>query len=81
MGGSCSRRDVLARGLYGIGLGATLPLVLARTSAALMAQARQGTSVEGGTAQHISKGAWIMVPENTPHSFTRLATRSPYVRL
>ena len=33
---------------------------------------RQGTSVEGGTAQHISKGAWILVPENTPHSFTEI---------
>ena len=43
---SCSRRDFLARGLYGIGLGAGLPLFLDRTSAALTAQARQGTSVE-----------------------------------
>ena len=43
---SCSRRDFLARGLYGIGLGATLPLFLDRTSAALTAQALQGTSVE-----------------------------------
>lgn len=33
---------------------------------------RQGTAVEGGTPQHISKGAWIMVPENTPHSFTEI---------
>ena len=46
MGCSCSRRDFLARGLYGIGLGATLPLILNRTSAALTAQALQGTSVE-----------------------------------
>ena len=43
---SCSRRDFLARGLYGIGLGAGLPLFLDRTSAALTAQALQGTSVE-----------------------------------
>ena len=43
---SCSRRDFLARGLYGIGLGAALPLFLDRTSAALTAQALQGTSME-----------------------------------
>jgi uncharacterized protein (DUF1501 family) len=42
----CSRRDFLARGLYGIGIGAGLPLVLGRTSAALTAQALQGTSME-----------------------------------
>ena len=45
-GCSCSRRDFLARGLYGIGIGAGLPLVLSRTSAALAAEALQGTSVE-----------------------------------
>jgi uncharacterized protein (DUF1501 family) len=43
---SCSRRDFLVRGLYGIGVGAGLPLVLNRTSAALAAQALEGTSVE-----------------------------------
>lgn len=43
---SCSRRDFLRRGLYGIGVGATLPFVLERTSAALAAQALAGTSVE-----------------------------------
>jgi uncharacterized protein (DUF1501 family) len=43
---SCSRRDFLARGLYGIGVGAGLPLILSRTSATLTAQALQGTSVE-----------------------------------
>jgi uncharacterized protein (DUF1501 family) len=43
---SCSRRDFLAKGLYGIGVGAALPLFLSRTSAVLAAQARQGTSVE-----------------------------------
>jgi len=43
---SCSRRDFLARGLYGIGIGAALPVFLERTTAALGAQARQGTSAE-----------------------------------
>jgi uncharacterized protein (DUF1501 family) len=43
---NCSRRDFLIRGLYGLGVGATLPLVLSRTSAALTAQALAGTSVE-----------------------------------
>ncbi|MGH9201255.1 MAG: DUF1501 domain-containing protein [Vicinamibacterales bacterium] len=43
---SCSRRDFLMRGLYGIGIGAGLPLVLSRTSAALAAEALRGTSVE-----------------------------------
>src|SRR6266480_1647253 len=46
LGCSCSRRDLLIRGLYGIGVGAGLPLLLSRTSAALAAQALQGTSVE-----------------------------------
>src|SRR5437764_9609625 len=45
-GCSCSRRDFLVRGLYGVGIGAGLPLVLSRTSAALAAQALQGTSIE-----------------------------------
>ena len=43
---SCSRRDFLVRGLYGVGIGAGLPLILNRTSAALAAQALEGTSVE-----------------------------------
>jgi uncharacterized protein (DUF1501 family) len=43
---SCSRREFLVRGLYGLGVGAALPVVLNRTSAALAAQALQGTSVE-----------------------------------
>jgi uncharacterized protein (DUF1501 family) len=43
---SCSRRTFLARGLYGIGVGAALPLLLDRTSAALAAQAQQGSSIE-----------------------------------
>jgi mannose-6-phosphate isomerase-like protein (cupin superfamily) len=30
-----------------------------------------GTAVEGGSPQRISKGDYIFVPENTPHSFTR----------
>jgi uncharacterized protein (DUF1501 family) len=42
----CSRRDFLARGLYGIGVGAALPMFLSRTTAALTAQALQGTSIE-----------------------------------
>ena len=42
----CSRRDFLVRGMYGIGVGGMLPLILSRTSAALSAQALQGTSVE-----------------------------------
>ena len=46
LGCACSRRDFLARGLYGIGIGAGLPTFLSRTSAALTAQALQGTSVE-----------------------------------
>jgi len=43
---NCSRRDFLARGLYGLGIGAGLPLILSRTSAALTAEALRGTSVE-----------------------------------
>ncbi|HLG60254.1 MAG TPA: DUF1501 domain-containing protein [Vicinamibacterales bacterium] len=46
LGCSCSRRDFLVRGMYGIGVGAGLPLLLSRTSAALSAQALEGTSVE-----------------------------------
>jgi uncharacterized protein (DUF1501 family) len=46
IGCSCSRRDFLVRGMYGIGVGAGLPLLLSRTSAALSAQALEGTSVE-----------------------------------
>jgi uncharacterized protein (DUF1501 family) len=42
----CSRRDFITRGMYGLGLGAGLPFVLSRTSAALAAQALEGTSVE-----------------------------------
>jgi uncharacterized protein (DUF1501 family) len=43
---SCSRREFIARGLYGLGLGAGLPLILNRTSAVLAAEALQGTSLE-----------------------------------
>ena len=43
---SCSRREFLTRGLYGISLGAGLPVFLSRTTAALTAQALQGTSME-----------------------------------
>ena len=42
----CSRRDFLVKGLYGLGVGATLPGLLNRTSAALAAQALEGTSME-----------------------------------
>jgi uncharacterized protein (DUF1501 family) len=42
----CSRRELLVRGFYGIGIGAGLPLLLSRTSAALAAQALEGTSIE-----------------------------------
>jgi len=43
---NCSRREFLARGLYGIGVGAGLPLFLHRATAALTAKALQGTSFE-----------------------------------
>ena len=43
---NCSRREFLVRGMYGIGLGAGLPVFLNRTTAALTAQALQGTSME-----------------------------------
>jgi uncharacterized protein (DUF1501 family) len=46
IGCGCSRREFLARGLYGLGVGAGLPLILSRTTAALTAQALEGTSVE-----------------------------------
>src|SRR5262245_33539370 len=46
LGCGCSRRDFLARGLYGIGVAATMPTFLSRTSAALTAQALAGTSFE-----------------------------------
>ncbi len=45
-GCSCSRRDFLAKGMYGLGVGAALPVLLNRTSAALAAQALRGTSME-----------------------------------
>jgi mannose-6-phosphate isomerase-like protein (cupin superfamily) len=34
-----------------------------------------GTSVEGGTPRRISKGDYIIVPQNTPHSFTKTEGR------
>ena len=43
---SRSRRDFLVRGMYGLGIGGGLPLLLSRTSAALAAEALRGTSVE-----------------------------------
>ena len=45
-GCGCSRRDFLRKGLYGIGITAGLPVLLDRTSAALTAQALEGTSAE-----------------------------------
>jgi len=42
----CSRREFLARGLYGLGVGIGMPVILSRTSAVLTAQALQGTSFE-----------------------------------
>src|SRR5262249_18601638 len=45
-GCGCSRREFLVRGLYGVGVGATLPMILSRPSAALAAQALEGTSIE-----------------------------------
>ena len=41
-----SRRDFLRKGLYGIGVTAGLPVLIDRTSAALTAQALEGTSAE-----------------------------------
>ena len=43
---NCSRREFLRHGLYGITLSAGLPAILNETSAALAAQALQGTSFE-----------------------------------
>jgi len=34
-----------------------------------------GTGIEGGTPQRISKGDYVIVPENTPHSFTKTQGR------
>ena len=41
-----SRREFLVNGLYGLGVGAALPTLLGRTSAALAARALEGTSME-----------------------------------
>ena len=43
-GCGCSRRDFLRKGLLGIGVAGGLPGLLGQTSAALTAQALQGTS-------------------------------------
>jgi mannose-6-phosphate isomerase-like protein (cupin superfamily) len=32
----------------------------------------QGTGIEGGNARQIGKGDFIMVPENTPHWFSKI---------
>jgi mannose-6-phosphate isomerase-like protein (cupin superfamily) len=29
-----------------------------------------GSGIEGGTTQHVAKGDFVFVPENTPHQFT-----------
>jgi mannose-6-phosphate isomerase-like protein (cupin superfamily) len=39
-----------------------------RTNAANLS----GSAVEGGTPQHVSKGDFFIVPENTPHWFSSL---------
>lgn len=31
-----------------------------------------GSGIEGGTSQHVAKGDFIMVPENTPHWFSAI---------
>ena len=46
VGCQCSRREFLARGFYGLGVGVGMPMMLSRTSAVLTAQALQGTSLE-----------------------------------
>ena len=33
---------------------------------------RTGSSLEGGTPRHIGKGTFLLVPENTAHSFTEI---------
>ena len=43
---NCSRREFLRKGLYGVGVGAGLSMIMNRTSAALAAQALRGTSIE-----------------------------------
>ena len=45
LGGGCSRRDFLSRGLYGIGVTAGLPLVLGRASQALAAEQKQSDRI------------------------------------
>src|SRR5689334_22846751 len=36
------------------------------------AMTQSGTSIEGGSKQHIAKGDYIMVPANTPHQYTEV---------
>jgi mannose-6-phosphate isomerase-like protein (cupin superfamily) len=31
-----------------------------------------GSAIEGGTSRKLTKGDWVMVPENTPHWFTQV---------
>lgn len=36
---------------------------------------RTGSKIEGGTPQRIGKGDYVMIPENTAHSFTQVEGR------
>src|SRR3954470_13783536 len=36
------------------------------------AMTQGGTSIEGGSKQHIAKGDYILVPANTPHQYTEV---------
>jgi|SRR5579871_2025774 len=38
-----------------------------------------GTAIEGGAPQHIAKGDFLIVPENTPHWFQEIAPGGPLV--
>ena len=31
-----------------------------------------GSAIDGGTPRRVAKGDWVMVPEKTPHWFTRI---------
>ena len=36
---------------------------------------RTGSKIEGGTPRRIAKGDYVMIPENTAHSFTQVEGR------
>src|SRR5262245_7816177 len=59
---SCSRRAFLARGLYGIGLGGGLPLILSRTSASL-ASGRYGIGLVSGLPLILSRTSAALTAE------------------